>query len=231
MIDWLVQTEADLPALPAEAWLSPTEQVRLAGLRVAKRRHDWLLGRWTAKRLVQICFARERGADVPDLALIEIVPAPDGAPELRLHGLPVSPDPQRTLTISHSAGRAFCALGPPGVALGADIELVTPHPASFCEQYLTLVEQDLIRATPSALHASLITAIWSAKEALLKALRVGLTVDTRMVECLPLLSAHGLPQTWQPVQAACDPSLGAAGVPRCWWRTDETFVLTLALLG
>lgn len=58
MIAWLVQSACDLPALPAAAWLSPPERERLSSFKVAKRRDDWLLGRWTAKRLAQTVLAR-----------------------------------------------------------------------------------------------------------------------------------------------------------------------------
>jgi 4'-phosphopantetheinyl transferase len=47
-IYWLEQTEADLPA--ENQWLSAREMLRLARMRFAKRRTDWRLGRWTAKR-------------------------------------------------------------------------------------------------------------------------------------------------------------------------------------
>ena len=44
---WLEQSEADVPT--ADDWLSENEVARLNSLRVAKRRADWRLGRWTAK--------------------------------------------------------------------------------------------------------------------------------------------------------------------------------------
>ncbi|MFN8563278.1 MAG: hypothetical protein U0703_17060 [Anaerolineae bacterium] len=50
MIWTLVQTFDDLPR--HFGWLSGEEMARCSTLKNAKRRGDWLLGRWTAKRLV-----------------------------------------------------------------------------------------------------------------------------------------------------------------------------------
>ena len=74
---WLEQTEADVPS--GEDWLSANEVVRLNSMRVAKRRADWRLGRWTAKCALAIYLT------LPDhlqsLQEIEMRPAPSGAPE------------------------------------------------------------------------------------------------------------------------------------------------------
>ena len=74
---WLEQSELDVPT--ADDWLSSNEVVRLNGMRVAKRRADWRLGRWTAKCALAIYLT------LPDhpqsLQEIEVRPAPSGAPE------------------------------------------------------------------------------------------------------------------------------------------------------
>ena len=45
---WLEQVDVDLPA--ENDWLSSAELSRLKSMRIANRRNDWRLGRWTAKR-------------------------------------------------------------------------------------------------------------------------------------------------------------------------------------
>jgi 4'-phosphopantetheinyl transferase len=227
MIDWLLQTMADLPALPAEAWLSLPERERLAALRVEKKRREWLLGRWTAKRLVQAALLREGRGQV-ELADLSITPAADGAPELQIGRGSVWAGGALTISISHSGGRAFCALGPEGAAVGADIETVCPRAPSFAGDFFGAGELALVAGASAARRDRLVTAIWSAKEAALKALRLGLTVDTRLVECLVPDIEAGV-AGWAPLTATCHPSLGAppAGL-RCWWRSHEETVLTLA---
>src|SRR5271157_882648 len=72
------QAEGNVPA--ENDWLSASEAVRLNAMRFAKRRADWRLGRWTAKRAVAAYL------DVPGhpqaLANIEVHAAPSGAPEV-----------------------------------------------------------------------------------------------------------------------------------------------------
>jgi 4'-phosphopantetheinyl transferase len=229
MIEWLLQSMTDLPALPAEAWLSPPERERLATLRVEKKRGEWLLGRWTAKRLAQAVLLGE-GQGRIELSHLSITPAPDGAPELHIFvlGEDVAEPGSPMITISHSGGQAFCALATGGGAVGADIEYIAARGPAFAADYFTPAEQELVAEAPAELRDTLTTAVWSAKEAALKALRLGLTVDTRRVECLvPLAGAAG--EGWMPFTAACDPSLGGPpGGLRCWWRCLDDVVLTLA---
>jgi hypothetical protein len=50
---WLEQSEADVPA--HNDWLSVRERAFLDTIRFAKRRGDWRLGRWAAKRALAVC--------------------------------------------------------------------------------------------------------------------------------------------------------------------------------
>src|SRR5687767_4739099 len=83
MIHTLMQTDADLPALPPAAWLTQPERERLAALQIPKRRQEWLLGRWTAKRLAQ-GYLLELEGQAPELYELGVSAGPSGAPELRL---------------------------------------------------------------------------------------------------------------------------------------------------
>ncbi len=108
MIDvhWLEQTEADVPA--GNDWLSAGEMTRLQGMRFPKRRNDWRLGRWTAKRALAIYL------DLPShpraLADIEIRPASSGAPEVFVANKPAA----ITISLSHRGGVAACSIAPSG---------------------------------------------------------------------------------------------------------------------
>lgn len=224
MITWLTQTERDLPALAPAAWLSLPERERLAALRVEKRRREWLLGRWTARRLIQRHLLVEAGlaCDPRDL---EIVATPSGAPVVhaRQPALRAALEGWH-LTISHSQGRALCALARTP-AIGADIEQVAPRHPAFASDYFTPAELAAVAAAPPEQRELLITAIWSAKEAALKALRLGLSVDTRRVECRVAPASGG---AWAAVIMSCDPILEAPPL-RGWWRVSEGYVLTLAV--
>ena len=174
---WLEQTDEDLP--PGNAWLSPTEQDQLNALRFAKRRADWRLGRWTAKHALAACL--QLSADLHDLAKIEVRPSASGAPEIFL-GDRRAP---ATISLSHRAGRAVCAVVPFCSALGCDLELVEPHSDAFIADYFATEEQALIAQAAPEDRPWLVTLLWSAKESALKALRAGLRLDTRRVIAIP----------------------------------------------
>ena len=82
-----------------------------------------------------------------------------------------------------------------------------------------------------------------AKEAVLKALRLGLTVDTRRVSCLcdlPASTASGMPGRWTQVRVTCHAGLlpwekgkdshSTSCQLSAWWRVQGAYVLTLAAL-
>lgn len=292
MIDWLLQSYGDHPdlahGLPPPGLLSAPEVARLHSFRVEKRRREWLLGRWTAKRLLQTYFEEHTGQRPPLDALIVgrdpggvpiVVADPERTPAALLPAeqpvlVPLIAEAGRrpgelvpaalgvrlplSLSISHSGDTAFCALHPlndggvrksaPSLSLaqlGADIEAVEPRSALFLQQFFSTVEVDLVEQAASEQRNVLATAIWSAKEAVLKALRLGLTVDTRRVVCLPTRPSYpGSPeaQAWLAVEIKCDPTLLQLYAERArqdpaealtlagWWRTANGYVLTLASL-
>ena len=162
----LVQcSEADVPA--DDDWLHPHEAARLAGMRFPKRRTDFRLGRWTAKK----ALTEYLRLDPPQA--IEIRAAASGAPEAWIAGEPAD----AAISISHRNGRALCAVAPPGTAIGCDLELIEPHSDAFLADYFTPEEQQMILSSPD--RHSTETLLWSAKESGMKALRQGLRLDTR----------------------------------------------------
>jgi 4'-phosphopantetheinyl transferase len=221
MIDWLLTAPGAAPR--PDVLLAPVERARLDALRVAPRRADWLLGRWAAKQLLRACL----GDDLAYDALV-VDNEPSGAPYASHAGarLPLS------LSLSHRAGRALAAVcARPGVRLGADLELIEPRTEAFVADYFTPVEQAQI-ATSGTRRDAVVAALWSAKEAALKALELGLTVDTRRVECI--LGAP-VPGGWAPVRVAAlccgvppfGDSEAEGGSLDGWWREYDGFVLAL----
>lgn len=228
MIHWLVQRLDDYPDLAAEQaparLLAPAEQARFAAMTNPKRRGDWLLGRWTAKQLLQ-ALARQNGRTAP-LSAITIASDKDGAPYTRFGARSGA---GWSLSLSHSHGVAFCAATAGACRLGADIEWIEPRAPGFARDYLTPAELALV-VRAGAARDCLLTAMWSGKEAALKALRIGLRVDTRSVSCL-IAPEREAATGWQPFWLAWDERcfgqemspLPAAG----WWRLWQGFVLTL----
>lgn len=221
---WLEQTEADVPV--DNDWLGPDELVRLSGLRFAKRRADWRLGRWTAKR------ALAAHLKIPDdrqgLARIEIRPAASGAPDAFIDNSPST----TAISLSHSSGRALCAVAPGSIALGCDLERIEPRPDVFVADYFAAEEQALLAQSSAAQSAAaqssadnrscLVALIWSAKESALKALRTGLRLDTRSV-IVTLSDFNSSLRGWQPLRVNCSDGQVFSG----WWQCDDQFVQTL----
>ena len=148
-----------------------------------KRKHDWLLGRLTAKELIQKHFFTVYGKRFA-FHEIEVLNRPSGRPYFRLinHELPWSAL-ELSLSISHCRGLALCALAEviPGENLGVDLEYVAPRPDLFAETFYSAAEVSQIEAYSGKDYLTAVTAIWSLKEAFLKALGEGLRVDTHKV--------------------------------------------------
>lgn len=209
------------PGLTARCFLHQQERRELGQLATPRRRRDWLLGRHTAKQLLQGYLWRAQQRRVP-LAQLEIHRHPDGMPLVR--GM----EQRLSLSISHRQGWSLCALGPgAGVNVGADIELVEPRSARFVSDYFTAQELDQLRAAPIEQRDLLVTATWSAKEAALKALCLGLSVDTRRV-CCELAPAGPGWSRYTVRHTISAPGPGRAPGLTGWWRPWQRFVLTLA---
>jgi len=211
---WLEQTEADVPV--HNDWLAPAEALRLAGLSVPKRRADWRLGRWTAKRAVAACL--ELPGDHKALAEIEIRPAPSGAPLVSI----ANRSAQVGISLSHGSGMAVCAVAFSPVALGCDIEKIEPRSQAFAADYFTSEEQTLVAQSPLADRDRLLTLLWCGKESALKALQSGLRLDTRAVVVSPEQLPVG-PGGWRPLQVRCEDGKVFHGL----WQQTAGFIETL----
>lgn len=345
-LHWLVQSQAAHPALslgrPPFGLLHPAEETRLAALTNPQRRRSWLLGRWTAKHLLQSVLQHTVGVRLPLTQLVihndrtgapyaqidvtlseaksltspgeilrsaaqklhtrmtstvtlseakslsspgeilrsaqddnrEFLPAclplavsatqddcitflPASIPQAvwmsqddsRKSSLQFAKDVVRlpiSLSISHAGPYAFCAVGPypfgpttnrdsgksstkdqPPLSVGADIEHIEPRGPTFAADFLSPQEMAHLRATQTDRRDTLMTALWSAKEATLKAMGPGLTVDPRRLICHLDWSEPAPLDGWRPftLTAPTLPHTPVAG----WWRTFNEYMLTLSI--
>ena len=208
---WLIRSLADVPA--DDAWLGPGEANVLAGLRVEKRRADWRLGRYTAKAAVAAWLNVSP-------ARVEIMAAPDGAPEARLDGrrAPAS------LSLSHRGGRALAVVGEPGAAVGCDLELIEPRSRAFVTDWLAPSEQALVAACGAPRRDLVANLLWTGKEAAAKVLREGLRLDVRRAVATPD-GVDSTPGEWRRLTIAWTDGGGrVAG----WWRSEPGWVMAIA---
>ncbi len=261
---WFACSEQTIP--PGVAWLTTHERARLARLRFTKRRTEYLLRRWVGKQAAAAAIGlpslledpeaprsgRSMGSDLarasdPTWASrIAVLNHPSGAPYVEVDGRAVDLD----ISLTDRAGHAVALVGPAGSmgwgTLGVDLEIVEPRSAGFVTDFCTAAEATWVRGERAAYGPGGWDAganlLWSAKEAALKVLGVGLRADTRTVDVvihgspstvesrdlLPLVPDHsGWPVAqagWAPLRVHHD----GGGVLPGWWRREGHFLLTLA---
>jgi 4'-phosphopantetheinyl transferase len=218
---WLACAETEVPS--GTGWLSARETARLDLMRFPKRRTEFLLRRWTGKRVAAAALGIPAGST--DLSRVELLNHPTGAPYVEIEGSRADID----VSLTDRAGHAVGLVSPVGTGLGSlgvDLELVEPRSEGFVSDFLTEREAAWVRSRREE-HGedgwqAGANLVWSAKEAALKVLRVGLRADTRTVE----VSVHDdvRDDGWAPLVVTGDRGARFPG----WWRRDGVFVLTIA---
>lgn len=227
---WWAGSDVDVP--PGTGWMSASEQARLATMRFTKRRSEYRLRRWVGKRAV-LAWQPAGTGSVPtdaDLAAVEVLNRPSGAPHVVVGGEPAAVD----ISLTDRAGCAVAVLAPTGVHLGGgigvDVEVVEPRSDGFVADFLTPAEQRWVHAWPLGRDVGA-NLLWSAKESALKVLGVGLMADTRRVDVR--VDDGPLEAGWAPLEARV--ADGWAPVPERvpgatfggWWRRDGVWLLTV----
>ena len=208
-------------------WLSARERARCDVMRFTKRRNEYLLRRWVGKRTVAARVGLD--TDPAALARIEVLNRMTGAPYVEIAGALAPWD----ISLSDRAGCAVAVIGGATTgeapALGIDLEVVEPRSEGFVTDFLTPAEQDWVRGPatedPRLGHDAAANLVWSAKEAALKVLRVGLRADTRSVEITVESEPRG--DGWARFAAAQQIGQVMPG----WWRRDGVYLLTVCAQG
>jgi len=165
-----------------ETFLSKSELEKFASFKIEKRRRDWLGGRYAAKTLLKEALYLQ----VP-LSAIEITYDLSGRP-VWIYG-----KVQRLLSITHSGPFCAAACGAAGTMfLGIDLEKAEPRANAWYQDYFykeELMSNAAVRqqaSTAGSKKADIdvplstiqrATLLWTQKEALLKALGLGLKAD------------------------------------------------------
>jgi phosphopantetheinyl transferase (holo-ACP synthase) len=229
MLRYLLVRAAEEPGVvQGHAWpglLSPREEEILSGLGIVPRRRKWLLGRIAAKRLVRQISGEFELADNQ----ISVLNQPSGEPFVLVENLGAWP---YAISISHRSEIGMAAAPTErGVRIGADLETIEPRDSALVRQFFTDDEAALVEASGD--DRNLVMArIWSAKEAVLKLLGLGLRIDTRgVVASLCGDAFAGCPEGWQPIDVkvvAKLPRQAALEGLRVVWRREPECVLTVA---
>jgi len=223
--------------------LGPREEAILAGLTRLPRRRKWLLGRWAAKRLLGELAAEDNRLvsgffGKPDTNQdwrwqFSILNDEAGVPYVDRQGqgrLPLS------LSISHRGDWGLAAVAlVAGACIGADLETTEPRDPALVRQFFSESEADRVAKASGGEVERTVARIWSAKEAVLKAMGLGLRHDTRDIVVGDGIGIPpGAPEAWRALDIRLAPVLAARIAPRSLtllWRELQGHVVTVALLG
>ncbi|MGN0025000.1 MAG: 4'-phosphopantetheinyl transferase family protein [Candidatus Avelusimicrobium sp.] len=186
----------DLSGLPpADGILSERERAFYETLRFPKRRTEWLGGRFALKQLAAEVFGKT------DLRQVEVLPHESGKPVLWVGGDPC----HLAFSITHSSGYAAAAVSTTNKFLGIDLEKTEHRIEAWAKDFFH----------PSELtdgSDAFLTALWTQKEALVKLLGTGLSLNSYEVRCV-----NGIPQFFGSAQDA----YSALGAPEISVHTCE----------
>src|ERR1700682_155407 len=159
-----VATWQESPEDHAADYLHPTELAYFRGLEFARRRQAYLLGRIAAKRAIARCTSLD------DPTAFEVKNGIFGQP-LVVSAL----CPGIETSISHAAEYGLAVAFPTGHALGLDIEACGRTVPDIVRGQMTDSELQATRPL-AADETTALAVLWTAKEALSKILKCGLTV-------------------------------------------------------
>ena len=156
---------------------------------------------------------RRRARHAPER--IEILAAPDGAPEVWVSGERAAV----SLSLSHRAGRALAVVAPAPAVVGCDLEVVEPRSGAFVREWLSAPEQALVAGLADVARDRTVNGLWTAKEAVAKVRREGLRLDVRHA----VVDASPPGPGWRPLRVRWE-GCSTAG----WWREEPGWVMAVA---
>ena len=153
-----------------QGFLHPNELIYFNNLKSEKRKFSYLTGRYCGKLAISQFLSETEMKD------IEIRPGIFDQPIVRHHSID-TPE----ITISHCSDLAVAIAFPPGHIMGIDVEEIDFSKTHVFKSQLTQSEIDKVDRSfdDSRIGFHL---IWTAKEALSKALKCGLTVPFDILE-------------------------------------------------
>ena len=204
---WATRLEASPDAVARAArTLSPDERARAARFRGQHLERRFVVSRAAVRRVL----ARYRGEDPAAIAF-----------ELGPHGKPLLSGDEPPFSVSHSGDVAVIAVSGAG-PVGVDVEEVRliPELEQLAARTFARDEAATLAALPAADRANAFFRIWTAKEAYVKALGVGLAMplDAFTVTAVTAITTVTV-QRAAPVAARGD----AARFGAWWTRHFEPF--------
>lgn len=220
MIHWTfaLNNYRDIQSLLDESatWFSSEELDEFQRIVVPKRGMEWLFSRLTIKKLVSGTLGEMHPT------YVRVRKETSGLPYIEIAGQ----GRLGWLSISHSHKGVLAAFSTDGsLHFGVDLERLETRSAELRNDFFTPAENVWVARLLEDDQALAANLIWSAKEAYLKAIGMGLQLDTRRVE----IQACDLDENpaWHDLKYSVD---GAANPDlRLVYSADANYVLTLCL--
>ena len=146
-------------------FLHPRETEYYDSLRFTKRQHSYLLGHYCAKKALKQYYPHLETKSILLKKGVLEQPLIDAPIHLKTH-----------ITLSHAEPLAAAIAYPEEYSIGIDIECIKSSIAQVMEDQLTAKEKETIQIHPVYPPETKYTLYWTAKEAISKALRTGMTV-------------------------------------------------------
>jgi phosphopantetheinyl transferase len=173
--------------------LSQAELDEFSMFKVLKRQREWLCSRVLLKNLV---LMQPQLVGTLNKNQLTVKKEPTGVPFIEIETFERM---DGFFAISHSGYWAACGFTPDRILhFGLDIEVIADHSDIFVVDYFTESEIELVNGSSKEHKALISTLIWSAKEAVLKALTEGLRMDTRNIEIA--IPKRLFLADWQPLE-------------------------------
>ena len=173
---WLLDLDGAWP-LDIDTELSPTERERADRFRFAEHRQRYLRGRWAMRQiLASLC-----GQSASQLRLAE-----------GRHGKPGLPEhPHLHFNLSHSDRWALMATSS-SCALGVDIEHLRwlNDADGVAQSTMSPAEWSAYQTEAPGARQAMLLRTWTRKEACLKAVGTGLSLDARAIDLMPGIAAE-----------------------------------------
>ncbi|MBL8524560.1 MAG: 4'-phosphopantetheinyl transferase superfamily protein [Betaproteobacteria bacterium] len=207
LIGWLdlerVVTDEELE------WLAPAEHARAARFAFDRDRQRFIAGR----AAVRHALARQTGKAPKDLALHA---GPHGKPYLADAG-------DLSFNLTHSGSTGLLAISR-GAEIGVDLERVTlpADPHAIAGSVFTPEERRLLQSVPKAQLAQAFFTCWTLKEACLKAVGTGMSIDPREVH-MGMGRYSG--------QDEAEVSIGTSTIAARTIVENENWIASLAVIG
>ncbi|MFW5968227.1 MAG: 4'-phosphopantetheinyl transferase family protein, partial [Persicimonas sp.] len=227
--------------LTTDEILDDAEREAYDRLRSETRRGEWLAARVAAKDLV-CSHLRDFYGTRPSLSEVVIAKDEHGAPSVQLRaeaadklGAVKLP----SISITHCNGVAIAALSGPGAParVGVDLELIEERGESFADDYFGDSERSLTLpvdiSNGSEGTSVLLTTLWSIKEAVSKALGLGLHLNTGEVTVAGLTEVDGSIAADVELSGRAQEAFEALGATSVEVRCDSdgTFCFARAWMG